>query len=153
MDIERGPGFEAYVGRSSRAEHEEMLASPRYAYLIGERGDEAAGFALLRDLEDPYGNLYLKRIAVRRPGQGEGSALLAAVLDWAFERTRAHRFHLDCLDDNLRAQALYAKLGFTRDGVLRKAYLDPGGRRRDLVLMALLRGEWEARKRASPPGA
>ena len=46
--------------------------------------------------------------------------------------------------------ALYEKLGFRRDGVLREAYLGTDGRRRDLTLMALLRPEWEARTAAAP---
>ena len=40
----------------------------------------------------------------------------------------------------------YQKLGFSRDGVLRQAYRLPDGTRTDLVLMALLKPEWEARK-------
>ena len=35
MALERLPGYEALVGRSSRAEHEDRLASPRNAYLLG----------------------------------------------------------------------------------------------------------------------
>ena len=141
MAIERGPGYEALVGRSSRDEHEAHIACPRHAYFIGERVGVDA-FAILRDLDDVNGNVYLKRIAVARPGQGDGSSFLSALLDWTFAHTAAHRFHLDCFVDNFRAQAMYAKLGFTRDGVLREAYLAPDGRRRDLVLMALTRPEW-----------
>ena len=141
MAMERGPGYEAYVGRSSRAEHEAMLADARYAYLIGGK----AAFAIVRDVEDVHGNVYLKRIAVARPGEGEGARFLARVLDWTFARAAPHRFYLDCFDDNFRAQSMYSKLGFTRDGVLREAYLDPTGRRRTLVLMALTRNEWAQR--------
>jgi RimJ/RimL family protein N-acetyltransferase len=139
MAIERGPGYEALVGRSSRAEHEAMLAGPRHAYFVGERhGVEA--FAILRDLDDAHGNVYLKRIAARLPGAGR--ALLGLLLDWTFAHTLAHRFHLDCFDDNFRALKMYEKLGFSRDGVLRQAYLAPDGRRRDLLMMALTRPEW-----------
>jgi RimJ/RimL family protein N-acetyltransferase len=141
MAIERAPSYEARVGRSTRAEHEAMLAGPRHAYFVGEReGVEA--FAILRDLDDVNGNVYLKRIAAR-PGRGAGLALLRLLIVWIFAKTPAHRFHLDCFDDNLRAQAMYSALGFTRDGLLREAYLDPDGRRRDLVLMALTRPQWE----------
>jgi RimJ/RimL family protein N-acetyltransferase len=146
MAIERRPGFEALVGRSSRSEHEEMLANPRYAYFVGERV-EVEAFAILRDLDDPHGNVYLKRIAVARPGQGTGADFLALVIERAFETSRAHRFHLDCFDDNLPAQGLYRKLGFSRDGLLREAYLGLDGRRRDLVLMALTRPEWASQGR------
>ena len=147
MAIERQPGFEAYVARSDAGEHRERLTSPRYAYFLGKLEGESVGFAMLRDLEEPHGNLYLQRIAVIRPGEGLGAALLAEVVDWAFAHTRAHRVYLDCFVENARAQAMYAKLGFTRDGVLREAYLDADGRRRDLALMALTRGEWRGRSR------
>ena len=59
----------------------------------------------------------------------------------------AELFHLDCFADNARAQRSYEKLGFTRDGVLRKAYRLADGTRADLVMMALLKTEWEARGR------
>jgi RimJ/RimL family protein N-acetyltransferase len=144
MAIERAPGYEALVGRSTRAEHEATLSGPRHAYFVGERAGVEA-FAILRDLADPHGNIYLQRIAVAAPGRGDGAAFLTALIDWAFAETAAHRFHLDCFDDNFRAQAMYAKLGFSRDGLLREAYLAPDGRRRDLVLMALTRPEWLSR--------
>jgi GNAT superfamily N-acetyltransferase len=141
MSIERAPGYDALVGRSTREQHEAMLAGGRHAYFVGER-ERVEAFAILRDLADPHGNLYLQRIAVATPGRGDGSAFLSALIDWAFAETAAHRFYLDCFDDNVRAQAMYAKLGFTRDGVLREAYLAPDGRRRDLALMALTKPEW-----------
>ncbi len=149
MALERLPGYEALVGRSPRAEHVAMLADSRYAYLMGERA-----FAILRDIDDAHGNVYLKRIAVAQPGRGDGARFLARVLDWTFAQTTPHRFHLDCFEDNVRAQAMYAKLGFTRDGVAREAYLDPAGRRRTLILMALTRSQWaQAASRSSTTNA
>jgi diamine N-acetyltransferase len=148
LAIERGEGYENLVGRSTRGEHEDMLAGPRHAYFVGEReGVEA--FAILRDLDHPHGNLYLKRIAVARPGQGDGARFLSLLIDWTFANTKAHLFRLDCFDDNFRAQAMYRKLGFRRDGLLREAYLGPDGRRRDLALMSLLRPEWSHQRRDS----
>ena len=111
------------------------------------RTAEALAFAIVSGLGDPHGDLYLKRIAVVRPGEGIGTAFLARVLDEAFDALGAWRFHLDCFADNLRAQRAYAKLGFSRDGVLRQAYRMPDGTRADLVLMALLKPEWAARGR------
>jgi diamine N-acetyltransferase len=154
LALERGPGYEAYVGRSSPAEHAEMLASPRYVYLVGlEATEPPFAFAILRDPDDPHGNLYLKRVAVDLPGEGRGGRFLSAVLDWAFAETAAHRFHLDCFVENTRAHKAYAKLGFSHDGVLREAYLAPDGRRRDLALMALTRPEWLARGWEAGPGS
>ena len=154
LALERGPGYEAYVGRSSPAEHAEMLASDRYVYLVGlEAAGRPFAFAILRDPDDPHGNLYLKRVAVDHPGEGRGGRFLSAVLDWAFAETTAHRFHLDCFVENMRARKAYEKLGFSHDGVLREAYLAPDGRRRDLALMALTRPEWQARGSGSAPGS
>lgn len=147
MAIERGPGFEAYVGRSDRPGHEAMFASPRYCYFLGEDENAAPlAFAIVRDIDDPHGNFYLKRIVAAQPGLGVGTTFLALLLDWAFANPAIHRFYLDCFADNARAQAAYAKLGFSRDGVLREAYRASNGIRRDLTLMALTRPEWSARR-------
>ena len=149
MAIERRPGFESLISRSSFAEHEAMLASREYAYFVGLDTQHAVvAFAILRDLEDRYGNLYLKRVAVFEPNGGVGFAFLQALANWAFRETAAHRFWLSTFDTNARAQRVYEKLGFTRDGVLREAYLGADGRRRDLTLMALLRPEWDRTNRA-----
>ncbi len=146
MAIERMPGFERQVGRSEEAEHRAMFASQTFAYRLGVgAGGAIEAFAILGRLGDPHRNLYLKRVAVRRPGEGVGTAFLSLVVDEAFGPLGAERFHLDCFADNARAQGAYAKLGFTRDGTLRKAYRLPDGTRKDLTLMALLKSEWEGR--------
>jgi ribosomal protein S18 acetylase RimI-like enzyme len=146
MAIERSPDYERYVARSEEEEHRAMLYSATHAYRVGVGASGAVeAFAVVRGLGDPHLNLYLKRIAVARPGQGVGAAFLSLVLDEAFGPMGAERFHLDCFADNIRAQRAYVKLGFTRDGVLRKAYRQADGTRTDLVMMAILKGEWEER--------
>ena len=148
MAIERSPDYELYVARSEEKEHRAMLSSPSHAYRLGV-GDSGAveAFAILRGLGDPHANLYLKRVAVAHPGQGLGTAFLSLILDEAFGSLGAERFYLDCFADNARAQRSYEKLGFTRDGVLRQAFRHADGRRSDLVMMAILKAEWEARER------
>ena len=147
MAIERSPDYERYVARSEEEEHRAMLSSPSHAYRVGVgQSGEIEAFAILRGLGDPHLNLYLKRIAVARPGLGVGTAFLGLVLDEAFGPLGAERFHLDCFADNFRAQRSYEKLGFTRDGVLRQAYRLGDGTRADLVMMAILKTEWEARR-------
>jgi ribosomal protein S18 acetylase RimI-like enzyme len=147
MAIERSPDYERYVARSEEEEHRSMLSSPSHAYRlgVGESGAVEA-FAILRGLGDPHANLYLKRIAVARPGQGLGTTFLRLVLDEAFGPMGAERFHLDCFADNARAQRAYMKLGFTRDGVARQAYRLADGRRSDLIMMAILKREWDAQR-------
>jgi GNAT superfamily N-acetyltransferase len=148
MAIERSPDYERYVARSEDKEHHAMLVLSSHAYRVGVgRSGAIEAFAVLRGLGDPQLNLYLKRIAVARPGQGLGTAFLSLVLDEAFGTMRTERFHLDCFADNFRAQRSYEKLGFIRDGVMRKAYRLADGTRADLVMMAILKNEWEARRR------
>jgi RimJ/RimL family protein N-acetyltransferase len=146
MAIERSPDYERYLARSEEEEHRAMLSSPSHAYRLGVGVAGAVeAFAVVRGLGDPHLNLYLKRIAVARPGQGVGTAFLSLLLHEAFGPMGAERFHLDCFGDNVRAQRAYTKLGFTREGVLRQAYRQADGTRTDLVMMAILKSEWEAR--------
>ena len=128
-----------------RASRDAQFAIPRLRLGVGKTGAIEA-FAILRGLDDVHGNLYLKRVAVARPGQGLGTAFLSLVLDEAFGPMGAERFHLDCFADNVRAQAVYRKLGMSRDGVLRRAYRLNDGTRTDLVMMAILKGEWKGRR-------
>jgi len=148
MRLERLPGYEGCVSRSEEAEHRAMLASPRYAYRLGLDAHGATqAFVILRDVYDPSGNLYVKRIVVAQPGCGIGTALLSLVLDEAFgPLLRAERVWLDCFADNTRALAAYGKLGFRREGYLVGAYRMPDGTRRDVVLMALLKRGREAER-------
>jgi RimJ/RimL family protein N-acetyltransferase len=145
MAIERLPDYEHFVGRSSREGHENMWASGRHDHFVGLDAEQATvAFAILRDLGDPHGNVYLQRVAVTTPGRGVGAAFLDLLVAWAFAHTSAHRFFLDCFSHNARAQRMYEKLGFRREGLMREAYLGADGTRRDLVMMALTRPEWNS---------
>ena len=146
MAIERAPGFERWVGHSSAEAHRAMMDDANSAYLVGEANGEVVAFAILRDLGDPHGNRYLKRVAVARPDEGIGRVFLERVVDWTFNRVGAHQFWLDCFSHNARAQRVYEKLGFTRDGVLREAYVGADGVRRNLTMMALTRPQWVERR-------
>ena len=58
-----------------------------------------------------------------------------------FDEMKAHRLWLDVIDDNVRAQHVYRKLGFVEEGRLRKASRRSGDWR-DLILFGMLRSEW-----------
>ena len=64
-------------------------------------------------------------------------------LRFAFEQMNIHRVELGTFDFNERAQACYRKCGFVEEGRRREdRYID--GRYHDLVIMGILRREWEA---------
>lgn len=146
MAIERQPGYELFVGRSSAEFHARAIDNPDYAYLVGSYAEGAVGgFGILRGLSDPMGNVTLKRFAVTLPSNGVGTALLREIIDWVFNETATHRFWLDHIITNDRARHVYEKCGFKREGVMREAYAMPhSGTRVDLALMSLLRPDWQA---------
>lgn len=150
MATERMPGFERTVGRWEEAAHRAEIANPASAYFIGEREGEPAGFAIVLSLDEPAGNVLLKRIAVAAPDRGIGRALLAQVIDWVFARPQSHRFWLTVAPHNERARHLYRSLGFQQEGMLREAHINPQGERISSVLMSLLRPEWQAARVQAP---
>ena len=79
-------------------------------------------------------------------GQGYGSDAVNALVDFAFGQLRLERVWLDTDAANTRAQAAYAKAGFTREGILRHSWFQDG-RWSDDHRMALLRDDWAALQR------
>jgi RimJ/RimL family protein N-acetyltransferase len=144
MKTERLPGYEEFVGRWSEAEHSVALADDRYAYFIARASSQPTGFAIVRDWASGEHVTCIKRIAVLRPGQGEGRALLIQLVDRVFRETEAYRIWLGVFPDNARAQRAYEAAGFKAEGVARGSAFF-GGVHRDELVMALLRPEWSAR--------
>lgn len=74
-------------------------------------------------------------------GKGVGKNVTYATIDYAFKQLNLHRIYLTVLKTNERAVALYEKLGFKTEGVLRdEQYRD--GRYIDVVIMGILESEW-----------
>ena len=82
----------------------------------------------------------IKRMAVRRPGQRYGRALLIAVVDTIFKQTNAWRVWLGVFPENLRARRAYEAVGFQAEGAACGSAFFGGGHRDELV-MAMLRPE------------
>ncbi len=139
MATERQPGFERLVGRSPRAAHEAALTTPGCVTLLGSPATAPAGFAMLQGTDDAHGNVYIRRIAVARPGAGFGRPFVAALTDWVFRETAAHRLWLTAFVHNARARHVYAAAGFVEEGVQRQAFRLDDGTRCDLVQLSLLR--------------
>jgi diamine N-acetyltransferase len=146
MRIERQPGYERLVGRWTEAQHLKALADTGNAYLLGHDDHGQHGFAIVCTLDDPHGNVLIRRIAVERAGEGFGRRFVGAVVDWVFVTTGTHRVWLDVIETNRRAHHVYRSLGFSDDGVWRQSYRTPDGARVSQLLMAMLRPEWETRR-------
>jgi len=117
------------AGREGRADWAILRASDR-AY-VGE--------ASLNDLDE--GNRTMSfRIALVEPGRGYGTEATRLLLDYAFDVVGLHRVTLEVFDFNERAQHVYEKCGFVREGLQREAlYWD--GQWHDTIDMAVLAGD------------
>ena len=82
-------------------------------------------------------------------GRGYGTAGTREILRIGFEERKLHRIELETWAHNVRAQRCYRKCGFRHEGVRRQARLKRG-RWIDVVMMAVLREEWEADGKPSP---
>ncbi|HJZ46090.1 MAG TPA: GNAT family protein [Roseiflexaceae bacterium] len=76
-------------------------------------------------------------------GQGYGREAIGLLLDWAFRIQNYERIWLDTWANNQRALRCYKSLGFVEEGRQRR-HLFVNGEYIDVVLMGLLRDEWEA---------
>lgn len=74
-------------------------------------------------------------------GKGIMTRSCQAMLRYLFEERKLHRVEIRCATGNARSCAIPARLGFTREGVLREAEWVKD-RFLDLVIWSLLESEW-----------
>jgi len=77
-------------------------------------------------------------------GCGVGTEALTLLLEYAFLQLGLQRVQLDVYGGNSRAVACYERVGFVKEGVKRHARFCRG-EFMDLILMSVLREEWEQR--------
>ena len=75
-------------------------------------------------------------------GKGYGTDTLHVLLRYAFAELNLYRVSLEVFADNARAIRSYEKAGFVVEGRLRQP-VSRDGRRWDMLLLGLLRLEWE----------
>jgi [ribosomal protein S5]-alanine N-acetyltransferase len=79
-------------------------------------------------------------------GMGIAQEAICAVLHFAFERMALNRMEIWTSAANVRSLRLAERLGFTRDGTLRKRILEDDGHFHDGTVFGLLREEWAAQR-------
>ena len=85
-------------------------------------------------------SIYIGEPAAR--GQGIASAALRMALVRSFDQLKLHRIWLTVHERNARAIALYSKLGFRQEGVLRGDFM-LRGERVNAILMGMLSSEFK----------
>ena len=68
------------------------------------------------------------------------------ILEYAFLELGLKRVYLHTFDFNVRAQRVYKRNGFNKEGVFRK-HKWKNGELRDIVFYGILKEEWEQRRK------
>jgi len=143
MATERIPDYVPILGQWEEAKHRIEMENPANAYFIGESKGEPEGFAIVQHLDDPMGNVLLRRTAMANPGRGLGREMMRLVAAAVFAHPRPHRLWLYVSPYNERARSFYLRLGFVEEGIMREAYINDLGERVSPHLMSMLRYDWE----------
>ncbi|MBP1964182.1 GNAT family N-acetyltransferase [Paenibacillus aceris] len=100
------------------------------------------GWVFLKDIEYEHGRAGIGiLLAPEARGQGYGRIAMEAMIELGFNQLRLHKIYLTTRSMNEHAIALYKKIGFIVEGVLRKhAYVN--GEYYDTYFMGLLESEW-----------
>jgi RimJ/RimL family protein N-acetyltransferase len=107
-------------------------------------GDQLIGFIGLFGIQWNHGSAWVGIGLGERNywGKGYGTDAMQVVLRYAFKELNLYRLNLDVFAYNPRAIRSYEKAGFKIEGREPKAVLRDG-QRYDMVLMGILREEWE----------
>jgi len=118
-----------------------------FFFAVCELGDDRfIGTTWFKEINRLDGNaelaIYMDRDHI---GSGWGTDAQRALLAFGFGTLGLERVWLTVNGDNARAIRSYEKVGFQREGILRRSFR-VNGTLTDTVLMAILRDEWEARQ-------
>jgi RimJ/RimL family protein N-acetyltransferase len=117
----------------------EMCEGETGLTLLAEAADEVVGELVA--LRRRYGTASVgMSVAHAWRGQGVGSALMDACIDWA-RKDGVHKLELQVFPHNDAALALYRKFGFEQEGYLRQHYRRQNGEFWDAIVMGLLLDE------------
>jgi UDP-4-amino-4,6-dideoxy-N-acetyl-beta-L-altrosamine N-acetyltransferase len=118
----------------------------RCGWIITASGDPV-GFLMLSGLISPHRRAewgwYIGEARVR--GRGAGRAAQAIGLDRAFAEHEVDKVWSEVLADNEVALRAQAAAGFRREGYLRR-HVRKHERAHDVVILGVLKEEWEARR-------
>ena len=119
----------------------------RYFFLIISPSGEIIGESVINEIdwELRCANFRIGVYQETERGKGIGTWATEVTRDFAFEKLHLHRLELDVYSFNPRAEKVYLKAGFKREGILRDAVRD-GEKYADDILMSMLEDEWKVIK-------
>lgn len=124
-------------------------ADDRADYAITLKDDAESkyiGEVVLNEIDDDNRSASF-RIAMQSKeyfGQGYGSEATQLIIKYGFETLKLHRIELEVFDFNPRAQHVYEKAGFIKEGIKRDVLLWEGNYQ-SAIIMSILEDEWQAK--------
>lgn len=120
----------------------------RYFFLILSPDGRIIGESVINEIDWNLrcANFRIGLYHAAERGRGIGTWAVEVTRDFAFEKLKLHRLELDVYSFNTRAERVYLKAGFKREGVLRDAVMDDD-RYADDILMSMSEDEWRALKK------
>ncbi|MCM3431981.1 GNAT family N-acetyltransferase [Brevibacillus invocatus] len=136
-----------------RGKHESAINNEDIAHIIIEDKETnyPLGFMIIAGLQNPNQSIEFMRIVITEKGKGVGREALKLIKKWVFEELNANRLWLDVKANNDRAKSVYELEGFSIEGTLREC-LKIGDEFESLILMSILRSEYEYNKRIGGKG-
>ena len=127
-------------------EHEKPHGTGGFFFAVCELGDDRfIGTTWFKEINRLDGNaelaIYMDHEHI---GAGWGTDAQRTLLAFGFGTLGLERVWLTVNADNARAIRSYEKVGFVREGLMRRSFR-VGGKLTDTLIMAILRDEWEAR--------
>jgi len=107
--------------------------------------DQLIGFIAIWDIQWSHGSSWVSIGLGEREfwGKGFGTDAMRLILNYAFNELNLYRVTLFVFGYNERAIRSYQKAGFQIEGRFRQG-IQRGGKRWDVILMGVLRSDWEA---------
>jgi ribosomal-protein-alanine N-acetyltransferase len=130
---------------------ERVLGDRPHELLIVDADDRPIGLTGLSELSERDGRAVVGTWLGRAHwGSGANRESKALILHFAFRTLGLGRVSAYAHPDNVRSLAALEKVGFVREGLLRGWHVHRG-ERRDVVMLGLLREEWESGPLAQVP--
>jgi [ribosomal protein S5]-alanine N-acetyltransferase len=127
----------AFIDRVRRERPHEFL-------IVGADDDEPIGLTGLTELSERDGRAVVGTWLGRAYwGSGANRESKALILRYAFDSLGLGRVSAYAHPENVRSLAALERIGFRREGLLRGWHVHRG-ERRDVVILGLLRAEWES---------
>lgn len=123
-------------------------ADDRFDYAITLPGDPTyLGEVVLNEIDwlNRSASFRIALASEKLFGKGYGTEATRLIIDFGFQTLKLHRIELEVYDFNPRAQHVYEKAGFVREGVRRDALLW-NGRYQNAVIMSILEDEYAAKR-------